>query len=63
MSAVTIPRLYIWVPGTAEEIAAGRKGWLPALIVGTQWDVKQWRLQYRARHICTAFIKWGLDAT
>lgn len=52
-----IPRLFIWVPGTIEQANAGLAGWLPALAPGSEWDQRQWRLQYRARGQCTAWIK------
>lgn len=53
-------RLRIWVRGTAEEIRAGIKGWLPVLIAGTAWDEDQLRTQYKARGICTFWLKVGL---
>jgi hypothetical protein len=59
---VTVPRLWVWVaPSSADDIKAGRAGWLPAAIAGTAWDAKQWRTQYRARHMCTLWIKAGLE--
>jgi len=58
---ITLPRLWVWVPSrSAEDIKAGRAGWLPAAIAGTDWDAQQWRTQYKARHMCTLWIKAGL---
>lgn len=54
-------RLRIWVRGTAEEIRAGIKGWLPVLLAGTAWDEAQLRTQYKARGICTFWLKVGLE--
>lgn len=45
---ITVPRLWIWIPGT---------GWMPAAIAGTTWDAAQWRTQYRARKVCTLWFK------
>lgn len=52
MNTITIPRLWMWVPN---------EGWRPAAIAGTAWDAKQWRIQYRARKVCTLWIKAGLE--
>lgn len=54
-------RLRIWVRGTPEEHREGRKGWLPVLLAGSSWDEEQARLQYKARGICTWFLKVGLE--
>ena len=52
-----IPRLFLWVPGTIEQMNAGRAGWVPALAPGTDWDLQFWRAIYKARKRCTLFIK------
>lgn len=46
---VTLPRLWIWIPA--------ERRYLPAALPGTLWDLSQWRMQYRARHVCTAWLK------
>lgn len=54
-------RLHVWCRGTPEEHRAGRKGWLPILMAGTNWDEAQLRLQYKAQGVCTLFLKAGLE--
>jgi hypothetical protein len=54
-------RLRIWVRGQLEEHQAGTKGWLPVLVAGTAWDEDQLRTQYKARGVCTFWIKVGLE--
>lgn len=54
-------RLHVWCRGTPEEHRDGRKGWLPILMAGTNWDEAQLRLQYKAQGVCTLFLKAGLE--
>lgn len=55
---VRVPRLWIWVPPQSlEAFKAGRAGWLPAAVAGTAWDADQWRTQYRARGLCTLWVR------
>jgi hypothetical protein len=54
-------RLRVWFRGTPEEHRAGRRGWLPVLVAGTAWDEEQLRTQYKARGLCTFWLKVGLD--
>lgn len=42
-----MPRLYLW----------NGRGWVPAAVVGTEWDHAMFRIYYRARHCCTAWVK------
>lgn len=42
-------RLYVW--------AGPVYGWVLAAAPGTEWDHAFWRMHYRARKVCTAWVK------
>lgn len=48
IESARIPRLFIWVPGLGK--------WVPPL-VGSDWDAEYARAVYRARRVCTLWIK------